>query len=172
MFKFAKRCPIQLKDIWFKSCENKRWGGGNDFAKQELMSLMISQMQKDSSVKTKWRLLELQFGIKIQWLREYSKYCDLEHFQALGHSFSLPVPKHIVLLHSLLQGGIQKLKYPKVAFSVVLKKASTWSDLIKLQLLEECYEYGSRLHPSWPAFYFKPFRPPTTWFLAISTDTW
>ena len=34
--------------------------------KQELMSLMISQMQKVSSVRTKWRLLELQFGIKIQ----------------------------------------------------------------------------------------------------------
>ena len=93
------------------------------------------------------------------------------NFQALGYIFALSVPKNIVLLHSLLQ-GTQKIKYPKVAFSVVLKKASTWSDLIKLQLLEECYEYGSRLHPSWPAFYFKPFRPPTTWFLAISTDTW
>ena len=154
MFQFAKRCPIQLKDIWFKSCENKRWGGGNDFAKQELMSLMISQMQKDSSVKTKCRLLELQFGIKIQWLREYSKYYDLEHFQALGQSFSLSVPKHLVLLHSLLQGGIQKLKYPKVAFSVVLKR---FPDHIKFKLFSECYKYKSRLHPSLPAFYFKSF---------------
>ena len=41
MFNFAKRCPIQLKDVWFKRCGNKRWGNkrwgsGNGFAKQEV----------------------------------------------------------------------------------------------------------------------------------------
>ena len=49
MFNFAKRCPIQLKDVWFKRCRNKRWGSGNDFAKQEVMSLHTQIARK-----TKW----------------------------------------------------------------------------------------------------------------------
>ena len=56
--------------------------------------------------------------------------------------------RHIVLFHSLLQ-GTQKLKYPNAALSVILKKKVSYSsDHIKLKLFAECYEYGSRLHPS------------------------
>ena len=39
MFNFDKRCPIQLKDVRFKRCGNKRRGSGSDFTKQEVMSL-------------------------------------------------------------------------------------------------------------------------------------
>ena len=46
MFNFAKRCPIQLKDVWFKRYGNKRWGRGNDFAKQEVMSLRTQTARK------------------------------------------------------------------------------------------------------------------------------
>ena len=55
------------------------------------------------------------------------------------------------------------LRCPKKSFHLIRP--------YKLKLFAECDEYGSRLHPSWPAFYFKPLRP-TTRFLAISTDTW
>ena len=46
MFKFAKRCLIQLKDVWVKRCGNKRWGSGNNFAKQEVMSLGTQSARK------------------------------------------------------------------------------------------------------------------------------
>ena len=47
MFNFVKRCPIQLKDVWFKRCVwFKRWGSGNDFAKQEVMWLRTQTARK------------------------------------------------------------------------------------------------------------------------------
>ena len=72
MFNFAKRCSIQLKDVWFKRCGNKRWGSGNDFAKQEVMSLHTQTARKSDPWKQNGgNLPGYQIHKGFSWIKHY-----------------------------------------------------------------------------------------------------